>query len=153
MELSQLSQGVLLAQQAAEPLSPNGKIALAVTIVIFLTLQFRRAVAIDLLFLGGLVLVTLAGVLDSEQALAGFSSRAVVMIAALFVGIGIWHHNSICAGRIIDDYAALTAQLRGELAKQTALARHEVKWADLPRISSRPIPVPEGHPEHDGGAA
>ncbi|MCA9231332.1 MAG: SLC13 family permease [Planctomycetales bacterium] len=84
MELSQLSQGVLLAQQAAEPLSPNGKIALAVTIVIFLTLQFRRAVAIDLLFLGGLVLVTLAGVLDSEQALAGFSSRAVVMIAALF---------------------------------------------------------------------
>lgn len=76
-----------------------------------------------------------------------------LMIAALFVGIGIWHYNSICAGRIIDDYAALTGQLRGELAKQTALARHEVKWADLPRISSRPIPVPEGHPEHDGGAA
>ncbi len=74
----------LLAQQAAEPLSTDGKIALCVTAVIFLILQFRRAVSVDLLFLGGLVVVTLSGVLSSEQALAGFSSRAVVMIAALF---------------------------------------------------------------------
>ncbi len=47
-------------------------------------MQRRRSVSIDLLFLGGLVLVTLSGVLTSEQALAGFSSKAVVMIGALF---------------------------------------------------------------------
>lgn len=77
---------ILLAQQAAQidPLSPDGKIAICVTIAIFLALQLRRAVPIDLLFLGGLVMVTLSGVLTSEQALTGFSNRAVVMIAALF---------------------------------------------------------------------
>ncbi len=75
---------MLLAQHAALPLSTDGKIAIFVTIAIFLALQRRRAVPIDLLFLGGLVLVTLAGVLSSEQALAGFSNRAVVMIGALF---------------------------------------------------------------------
>jgi len=75
---------LLIAQQAAEPLTTDGKIAICVTVVVFLALQLRRSVPIDLLFLGGLVTVTLTGVLDSEQALSGFSNRAVVMIAALF---------------------------------------------------------------------
>ncbi len=47
-------------------------------------MQRRHAVSVDLLFLGGLVLVTLTGVLSPEQALGGFSNKAVVMIAALF---------------------------------------------------------------------
>jgi len=84
VDLPQLHPSLILAQQAAEPLSTDGKIALCVTVLVFLALQLRRSVPIDLLFLGGLVLVTLAGVLSSDQALAGFSNRAVVMIAALF---------------------------------------------------------------------
>ena len=84
MDISRLNHSILFAQQAAEPLTTNGKIALLVTVLVFLALQLRRSVPIDLLFLGGLVVVTLSGVLSSEQALAGFSNRAVVMIAALF---------------------------------------------------------------------
>ncbi|NOY40919.1 MAG: SLC13 family permease [Planctomycetes bacterium] len=72
----------LLAQQAE--LTSKGMIAIGVTACIFLVLQRRRSISIDLLFLGGLVIVTLTGVLNSEQALAGFSNRALVMIAALF---------------------------------------------------------------------
>ena len=70
------------AQQAT--LTTEGIIAIAVTLGIFLAMQRRRAVSVDLLFLGGLVIVTLAGVLEPTQALAGFSNRAVIMIAALF---------------------------------------------------------------------
>ncbi len=72
----------LFAQQAA--LTPHGWIAILVTVAIFGAMQRRRAVSVDLLFLGGLVLVTLTGVLTPEQALDGFSNKAVVMIAALF---------------------------------------------------------------------
>ena len=84
MDTIPLHHCLLIAQQAAEPLTTDGKIAICVTVVVFLALQLRRSVPIDLLFLGGLVTVTLTGVLDSEQALSGFSNRAVVMIAALF---------------------------------------------------------------------
>ena len=72
----------LLAEQAV--LSREGFIALAVTVAVFIAMLWRRSVPIELLFLVGLVLVTLAGVLTPEQALAGFSSKAVVMIGALF---------------------------------------------------------------------
>ncbi len=77
---------VLLAQHGAEEssLSPHGMIALGVIVAVFLAMQWRKTVSVDLLFLGGLVLVTLAGVVDTERALAGFSSKAVVIIAALF---------------------------------------------------------------------
>ena len=70
------------AQQAA--LTTHGWIAIVVTVAIFVAMQRRRVASVDLLFLGGLVLVTLAGVLTPEQALDGFSNKAVVMIAALF---------------------------------------------------------------------
>lgn len=73
---------ILLAQQAA--LTSEGKIALIVTVAIFTVMLRRRTISVDLLFLGGLVLVTLMGVLTPDQALAGFSNKAVVMIAALF---------------------------------------------------------------------
>jgi len=73
---------VLFAQQVE--LTTEGMIALGVTALIFLAMQRRRAVPIDLLFLSGLVLVTLAGVLTPKQALAGFSNKALIMIGALF---------------------------------------------------------------------
>jgi len=73
---------LLLAQQA--PLKSEGWIAIAVTVAIFVAMQRRRTISVDLLFLGGLVLVTLTGVLTPTQALDGFSNKAVVMIAALF---------------------------------------------------------------------
>lgn len=72
----------LLAAQAT--LTHEGMIALAATLAIFVFMQLRRGMPIELLFLSGLVLVTLAGVLTPEQALAGFSSKAVVIIGALF---------------------------------------------------------------------
>ncbi len=61
-----------------------GILALAVTATIFVAMQRRRAVSIDLLFLGGLVVVTLGGVLTPAQAVAGFSNKAVILIGALF---------------------------------------------------------------------
>ena len=73
---------VLLAQQAV--LTTQGKIAIFVTVGIFAWMQLRRSVSVDALFLAGLVAVTLTGVLTPDQALAGFSNKAVVMIAALF---------------------------------------------------------------------
>ncbi|MEO2046695.1 MAG: SLC13 family permease [Pirellulales bacterium] len=73
---------LLLAQQGN--LSFHGKIALVITLGVFLGSQLRRRVPIEFLFLSGLVGVTLTGVLTPEQALAGFSSKAVVMIGALF---------------------------------------------------------------------
>ena len=73
-----------------------------------------------------------------------------LMIAALFVVVGIWHYSSIRAGRLIDNYANLVDQLTTELEKWTPIARHEATFADMPKISSRPLPVPEGHPEFGG---
>lgn len=77
------SQHVLFAQQA-NALSAEGWIAIIVTVLIFVEMQRRRTVSVDLLFLAGLVVVTLTGVLTVEQALSGFANQAVVMIAALF---------------------------------------------------------------------
>ena len=72
-------------QTCALPIfSREGIIALVVTLLVFAAMQWRRRVPIEVLFLSGLVLVTLAGVLTPEQALAGFSNKAVVMIGALF---------------------------------------------------------------------
>lgn len=65
-------------------LSPHGKLALATVAAIFAMMQLRQRTSVDLLFLGGLALVTLGGVLEPEMALEGFASPAVVLIAALF---------------------------------------------------------------------
>lgn len=73
---------LLFAQQAG--LTTHGWIAIGVTVLIFLAMQNRRTVSVDMLFLTGLVVVTALGVLNIEQALAGFANQAVVMIAALF---------------------------------------------------------------------
>ena len=74
-------------------------IAVFVVVAIFITLWFRRGVPVDLLFIGGLVAVTVTGVITPEQAVAGFSSPAVLIIAALLVvadGLrrtGGWHFS------------------------------------------------------------
>ena len=69
---------------AAAELSVDGMIALAVVAAVFGVMQWRQQVSVDLLFLAGLAAVTLAGVLSPQQALVGFSSNAVILIAALF---------------------------------------------------------------------
>ncbi len=58
-------------------------IAVAAIVLVFLTLQWRRGGPADLIFLGGLMLVTLTGVITPATAFSGFSNNAVVAIAAL----------------------------------------------------------------------
>lgn len=57
--------------------------ALAVVVGVFITLQLRRSVPLDLLFTSGLLAVALAGILTPEQALAGFANPAVIAIGGL----------------------------------------------------------------------
>ncbi len=65
------------------PPSLHPYIAIGVTIFVFLALQFRRGAATDLLFLFGLVIVTLTGVISPEEALRGFANPAPLTVAGL----------------------------------------------------------------------
>lgn len=65
-------------------MSVQAWISIAVTLGVFAALQ-RRGASTDLLFLWGLVVVTLAGVITPGEALAGFANPAVVTIGSLFV--------------------------------------------------------------------
>lgn len=58
-------------------------IALSTTLLVFLTLMFRRGTPLDALFLSGLVFLTLSGIITPEQAFSGFSNPAVLTIGAL----------------------------------------------------------------------
>lgn len=58
-------------------------IAIAVTVAVFVGLQVRRGAAVDLLFLGGLVIVAALGVISVPEALAGFANPAVLAIGGL----------------------------------------------------------------------
>ncbi len=60
-------------------------VALATVILIFATIQLRRRTPTDLLFLGGLVFVTMCGVITPRKALEGFSSPAILTIGSLLV--------------------------------------------------------------------
>ena len=60
-------------------------IALGITLLVFVILLTRRGVATDLVFLAGLVAVTVCGVISPKDALLGFSNPAVVTIASLYV--------------------------------------------------------------------
>lgn len=76
----------MLAQVAGAP--PAGwdfhsVLSVFVVIFVFLGLQSRR-VPVEILFLLGLAAVTLAGVVEPADALAGFSKGAVLLIGALF---------------------------------------------------------------------
>jgi len=66
-------------------MSLDAWISLFVTLGVFVALQWRRGVAADLLFLGGLVCVTVFGVITPAQALSGFANPAVLTVGALFV--------------------------------------------------------------------
>ena len=66
-------------------MSLHAWISVLVTLTVFAALQWRRRVSADLLFLGGLVAVTMLGVLTPTEALGGFANPAVLTIGALFV--------------------------------------------------------------------
>jgi di/tricarboxylate transporter len=59
--------------------------ALAVTACVFVGLQLRRGAPTDLLFLLGVVAVTVGGILSPEQAIGQFSSPAILTIGALLI--------------------------------------------------------------------
>jgi di/tricarboxylate transporter len=63
----------------------------AAVIVVVLALLVRERVSAPLAVLGGVITFVLTGVLDPEQAFAGFSSEAPVTVAALFVLAGAAH--------------------------------------------------------------
>ncbi len=66
-------------------MSISAWISILVTLAVFVGMQWRRGAPPDLLFLGGLVLVTALGVIPPGDALAGFANPAVLTIGALFV--------------------------------------------------------------------
>ena len=71
---------------AVEPaLTLSGWIAIAITITVFVVMVLRRGVPTDLLFLGGVVALTILKVVSPAQAVAGFANPAVLTIGALFV--------------------------------------------------------------------
>ena len=82
-------------------LGTGARVALLTTTVVFLALQ-RRGAAIEVLFLGGLVLVTLFGVLKPADAVAGFSSKAVLTIGALFVAAATALIVAVVADTMVD---------------------------------------------------
>jgi di/tricarboxylate transporter len=63
----------------------DGCITILCIVAVFAAMQLRRNVPTDLLFLGALVFVTLCGVITPQDALAGFSSNALLTIAGLLV--------------------------------------------------------------------
>ncbi len=65
------------------PPSTHPYIAVGVTFFIFVMLQLRRNVPTDLIFLLGLMVVTLCGVISPDEALRGFSSPAPLTVAGL----------------------------------------------------------------------
>lgn len=73
-----------IAAAATTPLSAAGGLAIAVVAAVFVILMARRSAPVELLFLGGLVVVTLGGAISAEKALDGFASGPVLMIGALF---------------------------------------------------------------------
>jgi len=60
-------------------------IAIVVTALVFIGLQMRRRLPVDLMFIGALVAVTVTGVISPEEALENFSNPAVITIAGLLV--------------------------------------------------------------------
>ncbi|MCA9239790.1 MAG: SLC13 family permease [Planctomycetales bacterium] len=101
----------LLLAELAEPW--KAYLAGGVTVAVFAGLWFRR-MPVELLFLSGLAVITLAGVITPHQALAGFSDNAVILIGALFAaaaglratGALDWVGQALM-GRAVDERTAL----------------------------------------------
>ncbi|MFP6693630.1 MAG: SLC13 family permease, partial [Pirellulales bacterium] len=64
---------------------PDAIIALSVTVLVFVALLTHRSVPTDLVFLAGLVGVTILGVITPDVALRGFANPAVITIGSLYV--------------------------------------------------------------------
>jgi len=65
-------------------MSPHAWISVLITLAVFAAL-WRRGGPTDLLFLGGLMGVTVTGVISPAEALTGFANPAVITVGALFV--------------------------------------------------------------------
>jgi len=65
--------------------SAQAALSIAVIVLLFLAMQWRRTSSPDVLFMGGLVVLIVFGVLSPPDALQGFANPAVVTIGALFV--------------------------------------------------------------------
>lgn len=68
---------------ASTTMPPEAWISVLITIGVFAVLQLRRDAPVDLLFLGALMGVTLAGVISPSEALSGFANPAVIAIGSL----------------------------------------------------------------------
>jgi len=60
-------------------------IAIGTILCVFIGLQVRRGASVDLLFLCGLMVVTITGVIEPKMAFEGFANPAVIAIGGLFV--------------------------------------------------------------------
>lgn len=69
-------------------------VTLLTAVAIFLLLLFTRLQA-ELVFLGGMAVLLVTGVLDAREALAGFSSSSVIVVALLFVVVAGLVHTGL----------------------------------------------------------
>ncbi len=92
----------------------HATISILITAFVFITLQFRRGAPVDLLFLGALIGVTVTGVIEPSQAIAGFANPAVITIGALLTvsaglqssGVLDWVGNKLL-GTAVDEKQAM----------------------------------------------
>ena len=75
-------------------LSMHAWITLLTAVGIFALLLFTRLQA-ELVFLGGMAVLLVSGVLDAREALAGFSSASVIVVALLFVVVAGLVHTGV----------------------------------------------------------
>ena len=69
-------------------------VTLFTAVGIFALLLFTR-IQTELIFLGGMAVLLLTGVLDAREALAGFSSPSVIVVALLFVVVAGMVHTGV----------------------------------------------------------
>ena len=69
-------------------------ITIAIVLAMFLSLLFTK-IREDIAFLGVIAILLLTGVLDTKEALGGFSSSSVVVIGVLFVVVAGLVHTGV----------------------------------------------------------
>lgn len=75
-------------------LSVSAWITVAIVLGMFALLLFTKLEA-DIVFLGGMMLLMVTGVLTPEDALSGFSSSSVVVVGVLFVVVAGLVHTGV----------------------------------------------------------
>lgn len=66
-----------------------------VTVIAMFTLLLRTKLPVEIVFLGGIAVLYITGVLSTEEALSGFSSTSVVTVGALFIVVGGLEHTGV----------------------------------------------------------